>query len=91
MARLVPLDGAYKVQVAGTHTGRREYRKQRDGTLHVESQRDVKALVREGLAVPAAATGPVAHLPGFRCDACGRRNYFKTCGACGSMDGRREQ
>lgn len=90
MTRLVPLDGAYSVEVQGNLSGRREYRKQRDGTLHVENQQDVKALVREGLAVPAAATGPVAHLPGYRCGGCGRRNYFKTCGACGSADGRRE-
>jgi hypothetical protein len=89
MDRLVPLDGAYKVEVAGTLTGSRTYRKQRDGTIHVESQADRRALVREGLAVPASATGPVAHIPGYRC-SCGRRNYFRSCGRCGAQDGTRE-
>lgn len=84
MDRLVPLDGAYSVEVAGTLSGARRYRKQRDGTIHVEDRGDAKALLAEGLVVRAAATGPVAHLRGWRCGSCGRRNYFRTCGKCGS-------
>lgn len=89
MARMVPLDGAYQVEVAGTRTGVTRYRRGRDGTITV-SERHAKTLRREGLAVPASATGPVAHLPGFRCGGCGRRNYFKACGACGSAEGVKE-
>lgn len=80
--RLLPLDGAYSVQVQGTHTGTRTYNKGRDGTI-TTSERDAKSLIREGLAVPANAAGPTAHIPGgFTCP-CGRRNYFRICGSCG--------
>lgn len=90
MQRLVPLDGARALQVQGVHTGRvATYRKNADGTLHVGDAAHAKTLIREGLAVPATAAGPSAHLRGYRCP-CGRRNYFKTCGACGSADGVRE-
>lgn len=89
MTRLIPLDGAYSVEVSGQR-GLRSYRKGRDGTIAVESQADVRALRREGLAVPASATGPVAHLPGFACGQCGRRNYFRRCGACGSDNATKE-
>lgn len=82
MARLLPLDGAYSVEVQGTHTGTRTYRKGRDGTI-TTSERDARSLIREGLAVPAGAAGPTAHIRGgFTC-VCGRRNYFRRCGACG--------
>lgn len=81
--RLLPLDGAYSVQVQGTHTGTRTYAKGRDGTI-TTSERDARALIREGLAVPATAGGPTAHLRGgFTCPGCGRRNYFRRCGGCG--------
>lgn len=89
MARMIPLDGAYQVEVAGTRTGVTRYRRDASGLIDVQ-ERHVKGLIREGLAVPASATGPVAHLPGFACPDCGRRNYFRTCGACGSTDGVRE-
>jgi len=85
---MIPLDGARRVDVQGTHTGVTSYHKGRDGAINVH-ERHVKSLIREGLAVPASATGPVAHLRGFQCP-CGRRNYFKTCGACGSAEGVRE-
>ena len=81
--RLLPLDGAYSVQVQGTHTGTRTYDKRPDGTIEVP-QRDAKALIREGLASPANTAGPTAHLAiGYTCRACGRRNYFRRCAACG--------
>lgn len=82
MARLLPLDGAYSVQVEGQFSTR-TYNKRRDGTIEVP-ERDARALRREGLAVPAGAAGPTAHLPGgFTCPTCGRRNYFRRCGGCG--------
>lgn len=88
--RLVPLDGAYKVEVE-TATGREStYRKGRDGTITVSNPQDTKWLIAEGLAFRASATGPVAHLRGFACPTCGRRNYFQACGRCGSPEGRRE-
>lgn len=91
MHRLVPLDGARALQVEGARTGRvSTYRKHADGTVHVDNKAHAKTLVAEGLAVPASAAGPSAHLRGFECSGCGRRNYFKTCGACGSADGQKE-
>lgn len=87
--RLVPLDGAYTVQVAGNLTGLREYRKAPDGTITVPES-DARLLLKEGLAFRAAATGPAAHLPGFVCPHCGRRNWIKTCGRCGADNGVRE-
>lgn len=91
MTRLIPLDGAYSVEIVGNLTGKRTYHKGRDGTIRVEAQDDVRALRREGLAVPASATGPVFHLPGFQCTGCGRRNYFRACGRCGSERATKEQ
>jgi hypothetical protein len=89
--RLVPLDGARALQVQGARTGLvATYRKRRDGTMLVDSKQHAKTLIAEGLATPATAAGPSAHLRGYHCPDCGRRNYFKTCGACGSADGTRE-
>lgn len=88
--RLVPLDGAYKVEVETTSGHQARYWKGKDGTITVEDQRDANWLLKEGLAFRASATGPVAHLRGFVCPTCRRRNYFKTCGGCGSAEGRRE-
>lgn len=90
MSRMIPLDGAYKVEVVGNLSGKRTYRKDRRGAIEVESRSDQKALIAEGLAFPAAVAGPSAHLPGFQCVDCGRRNYFKTCGNCGSVEGMKD-
>lgn len=90
MQRLVPLDGARALEVQSAQTGRiARYRKHRDGTVHVGNPRHAKAMLAEGVAFTAAAAGPSAHLRGYACP-CGRRNYFKTCGACGSVDGIKE-
>ena len=88
MARLVPLDGAKAVEYE-TPRGLARYPKQRDGTIRVGNEGVARALVREGLAFVASATGPISHLRGWVCPA-GHRNYFKACGRCGS-DGSREQ
>jgi len=91
MQRLVPLDGARALQVEGAHTGRvTNYPKHADGTLHVGNRQHARALIAEGLVVPASAAGPTAHLRGYVCPNCGRRNYFTTCGSCESPDGERE-
>lgn len=77
MARLLPLDGAYSVQVEGQF-GTRTYPKRPDGTIDVP-ERDARALRREGLAV---AVGWHDNARGYACP-CGRRNYFRKCGSCG--------
>ena len=90
MQRLVPLDGARALQVEGVRFGGlATYRKRRDGTVHVASKAHARTLIAEGLATVATAAGPSAHLRGYTCP-CGRRNYFKTCGSCGSSEGSRE-
>lgn len=89
MPKLVPLDGAYRVEYEDTR-GVRSYPKGRDGTINVGSNQVARELIKEGLAFLASATGPVAHLPGWRCTACGRRNYYRACGRCGSQDGAKE-
>lgn len=81
MARLVPLDGAYRVEVEGQR-GLRTYRKGRDGTI-TTTEADARSLIREGLAVRAGAAGPTAHITGGYVCECGRRNYFRRCGKCG--------
>ena len=78
MARLLPLDGAYSVQVQGQF-GTRTYDKRRDGTIEVP-ERDARALRREGLAIPV---GWHDNARGYECPRCHRRNYFRRCGACG--------
>lgn len=76
------MDGAYSLQINSEY-GLRTYNKRRDGTMEVP-QADAHRLVREGVAVPAGVAGPTAHLPGgYACPSCGRRNWFRTCGACG--------
>lgn len=92
MGNMIPLDGATRVEVQDASTGRiRYYHKGRSsGLINVERITDRKALIAEGLATPASATGPVMHLPGYRCPACERRNYFKTCGRCGCVEGTKE-
>lgn len=90
MHRLVPLDGARTLEVQSAWTGRvAKYHRQGDGTVHVDNPMHAKAMLAEGVAHTAATAGPSAHLRGYRC-GCGRRNYFKSCGACGSADGIKE-
>jgi hypothetical protein len=89
MAKLIPLDGANKVEYQDTK-GVRTYHPRRDGSIEVGNRTVADALVKEGLAFRGSATGPVAHLPGFVCNGCGRRNYFKHCGGCNSNDSTKE-
>lgn len=79
MARLLPLDGAYSVQVE-SQRGTRTYNKRRDGTIEVPES-DARALRREGLAI---AVGWHDNARGYACGNCGRRNYFRRCGGCGT-------
>jgi hypothetical protein len=86
VGRMIPVEGAYKVQVQTSSGQQAEYRPGRDGSIEVADPRQAVWLRREGLASPAGAAGPTAHLRGYRCP-CGRRNFFKTCGGCGAEDG----
>jgi len=80
--RMLPLDGAYSLQI-NSERGLRTYDKRRDGTMEVP-QSDARTMVREGVAVPANTAGPTAHIKaGFTCERCGRRNWFRKCGHCG--------
>lgn len=76
--RVLPMDGMQSLKVAGGHT----YARNHDGTMTL-SAADARAAFREGVVIPANAAGPTAHLRGFTCLECGRRNFFRLCGACG--------
>lgn len=90
MQRLVPMDGARALEVEGVRGGGvTRYNRRTDGTMHVTNKAHAKALLAEGVVIPASAGGPSAHLRGYACQ-CGRRNYFTTCGSCGSPNGQRE-
>lgn len=78
---MLPMDAAKSVQIE-SERGLRTYRRKADGSMDVP-ERDARIMRREGMAVPASMAGATAHLPGgFTC-VCGRRNYFRRCGACG--------
>lgn len=73
-----PSEGLVQID---TPQGRRLDR-QRDGTFHL-SDRNAKALVKEGgFIVPdmGVATSPEQ---GYRCVDCGFGTWFTTCGKCG--------
>jgi hypothetical protein len=79
--RVLPLDGAYSLQI-NSERGLRTYNKRRDGTMNVPES-EARIMLREGVAVPAGAAGPTAHIRGGFICPCGRRNYFRRCGGCG--------
>jgi len=80
--RLLPADGARSLQL-NSERGLRTYNQAADGTMTVPDS-DARRLIREGVAVPAGAAGPTAHIRGgYTCAGCGRRNYFARCGKCG--------
>lgn len=84
---MLPLDGAYRVEVETSSGDLVHYHKHRShGTIEVDDPKHRKWLQAEGLAVPANEGGPTAHLRGYQCP-CGRRNFIKTCGKCGSDQG----
>lgn len=79
--RVLPMDGMQSLKMRSIE-GERVYARDRDGTMTV-SEADARTAIREGVAIPANAAGPTAHLRGgFEC-TCGRRNYFRHCGHCG--------
>lgn len=81
MARILPMDGMQSLQIASEFR-QRTYARDHDGTMTV-SEADARTAIREGVAVPANAAGPTAHIRGGFICPCGRRNYFRHCGGCG--------
>jgi hypothetical protein len=80
--RVTPIDGAQSLQI-NSERGLRTYNRHADGGMYVPD-RDARVLIAEGVAFPANAAGPTAHIRGgFTCVSCGRRNYFRRCAACG--------
>jgi hypothetical protein len=80
--RVTPIDGALSLQL-NSERGLRTYWKDPDGGMRMPD-RDARVLIKEGVAFTSNAAGPTAHIPGgFVCARCGRRNYFRRCGACG--------
>jgi hypothetical protein len=84
--RMQLTEGARQIKVGSESRGLEAvYRADRAGMVDV-SQRHADLMRKDGCATVANTAGPTAHVPGFVC-SCGRRNYFKRCGACGSEDG----
>jgi hypothetical protein len=83
MRRMVaPNDTVREVEIQGARTGAsRTYRWSKDGTVHVESERHVKALRAAGFT-EAGLTGTATN-GGYSCKACGFAAWFKTCSRCG--------
>jgi hypothetical protein len=81
MVRVTPIDGARSLQI-NSERGLRTYNQHPDGGMYVPD-RDARIMIKEGVAFPANAAGPTAHITGgFTCPQCGRRNYFRRCGRC---------
>lgn len=78
---MLPVDAAKSVQIE-SERGLRTYRRRPDGSMEVP-ERDARIMRAQGMATPAGIAGPTAHLRGYECVPCGRRNYFRRCGACG--------
>lgn len=80
--KVLPMDGMQSLKLR-SEFGSRTYARDRDGTMSLP-QADARTAIREGVAVRANVAGPTAHLRGFTCPACGRRNFFRRCGRCGT-------
>lgn len=78
---VTPIDGMQSLKLR-SEFGSRTYARNPNGTMTL-SDADARTAIREGVAFAANTAGPTAHLPGFTCGRCGRRNFFRRCGACG--------
>ena len=88
MKRLVaPSDQVRSVEIEGVRTGRKKtYGWSKDGTVHVESAADVKALKSAGFTV--AGVGGASAKGGFECQSWGFHMWFRTCSRCGGEGNR---
>lgn len=77
------MDGMQSLKIGSEYGRSRTYARNHDGTMSL-SEADARAAIREGVAIPANAAGPTAHIRGFICPACERRNFFRHCGGCGT-------
>lgn len=83
MSRMLPIEGANRVEVQTTSGGFTTYPKQRDGSIVVDDPKHREWLRREGLAIPGNEGGTlIGRSGGFTCPN-GHENYFRTCGRCG--------
>ena len=84
MPRLIaPNDTMREVEITGARFGRsKTYRWSKDGTVHVDTPSDIKALKDAGFTV--AGTANPSGGRGYTCKKCSFRGFFKTCGKCGS-------
>lgn len=83
MRRMIaPNDTMREVEIQGARTGAtRLYRWSKDGTVHVESAADAKALKEAGFT--EAGVGGGRARGGYVCTDCGFHMWFKTCSRCG--------
>jgi len=84
MKRMVaPNDTMRSVEIQGARTGAsKTYYWQKDGTVHVNSERHIKALKEAGFT--EAGIGGAASNGGYVCSGCGFHMWFKTCSRCGA-------
>lgn len=83
MKRMVaPNDTLREVDIQGARTGiTRRYKWHKDGTVHVNSAADAKALKEAGFT--EVGVGGAGSRGGYVCNACGFHMWFKTCSRCG--------
>lgn len=83
MRRMIaPNDTVREVEIQGARTGiSKTYRWAKDGTVHVDSERHVKAL-RDAGFTEAGLTG-VSTGGGRVCGSCGFGSWFVKCSRCG--------
>lgn len=83
MRRMVaPNDTVREVEIQGVRTGRsKTYRWNKDGTVHVNSAADAKALKDAGFT--EAGVGGAGSKGGFVCTTCGFHTWFRSCSRCG--------
>ena len=79
---IAPNDTMREVEIKGARFGgSKVYRQGKDGTVHVESASDAKALKDAGFTEAGAFAPAVSG--GFVCGGCGFHMWFKTCSRCG--------
>jgi len=83
MRRMIaPNDTVREVEIKGARFGgSKVYRQRKDGTVHVDSAKDAKALKEAGFT--EAGVGGVPVSGGYTCQECGFNMWFKTCSRCG--------
>jgi hypothetical protein len=83
MKRMIaPNDTVREVEIKGARFGgSRTYQWSKDGTIHVNSAADVKALKEAGFT--EAGVNQAGGKGGYVCSTCGFHMWFTTCSRCG--------